>query len=266
MVLASALVSAEWLQQNLDSVVVLDASWHLPAKERDGRTEFESEHIPGARYFDYDNEIKDHDSEFPRMMPSADYFAEQVSALGISNDSTIVIYDTNEMFSAPRAWWMFKAMGHGAVGILNGGLQAWKDATYSIESGSTSNVSVGHYTANPQADAFVDAAYVGAALENDQFQVLDARSQERFDQAHMPHAGNLPYSSLIENGFIKDEQRVGDIISANVHNDKHLVCSCGSGVTACVLALGAFMSGHKNISVYDASWSEWGSSDEFPKA
>lgn len=253
------LVSVEWLQEHLDneSVVVLDASWHLPAKERNGRQEWEEVRIPGAGYFDYHNVIADQETDLPHMLPGESLFAESVQSLGVNRDSLVVVYDTNQMFSSPRAWWMFRAMGHDRVAVLDGGLLAWREAGCAVEEGEANTPVTGNFVAEKN-DRFVRADYVLGQLSNPDTMILDARSDERYAAGHMPGAKNLPYSQLLQDGKMKSADELKDLFSTAIDGRKDLLFSCGSGVTACVLALGASLAGFENAVVYDGSWTEWG--------
>jgi len=253
------LVSAEWLHQNLsnDKLCVLDASWHLASKERNGKEEWSHSRIPGAGFFDYDDEIKDQDTELPRMLPGEELFAESVRKLGVNSDSLIVVYDTNSMFSSPRAWWMFRAMSHDQVAVLDGGMLAWQEAGYSIDSDPANPVSTGNFSAEKN-ECFINAAYVQSHLTDIGTTILDARSNDRFASGHMPGAKNLPYLELLQDGKMKSVEELKNIFSSKIDKQQDLVCSCGSGVTACIIALGAELAGHDNIVVYDGSWTEWG--------
>ncbi|NRA37724.1 MAG: sulfurtransferase [Planctomycetes bacterium] len=248
-----------------DGLVILDATWHLPANKRSGYAEYLEGCIPGAQFFDYDGKIKDQNNELPRMLPNPQLFSNEVQKLGVNEDSTVIIYDANDMFSAPRAWWMFRAMGHQHVAVLNGGLSAWKAAGAAMEKGREQSVEVGDFQAQLQENHFVDAEIVLASIDNDAVQILDARSAERYAAAHMPSAGNRPYNSLLEDGKMKSVSELKGLFKDDIQSEQKMLCSCGSGVTACVIALAAEQAGHINVSVYDGSWSEWGSNDSFPK-
>lgn len=254
-----ALIDVEWLIANKDhpNLVVFDASWHLPDKGIDGKEEYLKESIPGSLYFDYDREIKDHNNPLPRMLPTEEDFTESIQSLGVNSNSLIVVYDNNEMFSSPRAWWMFRAMGHQNVSVLNGGLKAWKEAGQDVVNGSNSKPNKGNFKAKFN-EAFVGSDYVLSKLDEESTVILDARSEERFMDAHMPNACNLHYATLIENGKLKPIPTLKKMFTTLLNSNQSLLCSCGSGVTACILALGAELSGVKDIKVYDGSWSEWG--------
>ena len=260
------LVSVEWLIENFDhpQLKILDASWHLPKMERDGRSEWLNERIPDSRFFDYDGEIKDQSSSLPRMLPGPDLFSDSVKKLGINMDSMVVVYDSNKLFSSPRAWWMFRAMGHQNVAVLDGGLQAWKDAGQKTENGEPSECPKGDFEAELIDYVFIDSSLVMANLESQDVMICDARSSERFDAAHMPRAANIPYAEFIVDGKMKSADEIRAIIRQKVSVDQGMICSCGSGVTACILALGAELAGVDKICVYDGSWTEWSKGD-FPK-
>ncbi len=253
------LVSADWLQQHLqnDNLVVLDASWHLPAKERNGREEWESMRIPSAGFFDYHDEIKDHDTDLPHMFPEEELFAESVRNLGVNDDNLVVVYDANSMFSSPRAWWMFRAMGHERVAVLDGGLQAWQEAGHPVETERVNDPDKGNFMAEKN-ERFINSEDVMSRLSCEDTRILDARSDDRYAAGRMPGAKNLPYAELLQDGKMKSVEELKRIFLSAVDGRKQLLCSCGSGVTACVLALGAERAGFENVVVYDGSWTEWG--------
>ncbi len=275
--LPSALVDSHWLATNLQrpDLVVLDASWHMPAAKRSGEQEWRQQRIPGARFFDFDNKIKDNDSSLPHMLPSETQFSRQMSELGLGNHHHIVIYDSSGIFAAPRAWWMFRAMGHDRVSVLDGGLPDWLKQGYPLESGEPNDVASGHFVARRQADWIADAAQVQNALSQPDTRVLDARSQERFSgqaadprpgvrPGHMPGAHCLPFAELLEQGHFLPREQLAEKLAPLLVPEQRLICSCGSGVTAAILALAATLTGHKKVAVYDGSWTEWGGSTDLP--
>ncbi|NHH99370.1 sulfurtransferase [Oceanimonas sp. MB9] len=275
--LPSALVEPQWLARHLNhpDLVVLDASWHMPASGRNGVEEWQQRRIPGARFFDFDGRIKDQHASLPHMLPDETLFSAEVSALGIGNHQAIVIYDSLGIFASPRAWWMFRAMGHDRVAVLNGGLPAWQSEGLPLEQETPAAIEPGHFTARRQPQWIADASDVERALQDKGSRVLDARSRERFSGAaadprpgvrpgHMPGAACLPFNELLEQGRLLPADRLADTFSPLVKAEQRLVCSCGSGVTAAILALGAELAGYDQIAVYDGSWAEWGGSAHLP--
>ena len=269
------LVSADWLKTNLHQVVVFDASSHLPTAGRNPREEFLAAHIPGAQRFDIDR-IADPDSQLPHMAPSPDDFAIHMRALGLTNDDHVVMYDDSDVKSAARGWWMMRLFGHATVSILDGGLAAWKSAGGTLESGPSDDRQAGNFTARPAAGVgVVDMAALLAGIESGTAgQILDARAAARFAGAapeprkglragHIPGSRNLPFTDLLnEDGTYRDAHSMRDLFAATgITPDSPVVTSCGSGVTACVLAVGLHLLGNEAVSVYDGSWTEWGASD-----
>lgn len=267
--ITSPLVSVQWLADHLDAdnLVILDAS--MKPVNNDSLHE-ETAYIIGARRFDFDKDIRDKNTNLPHMMPSADVFTEEVQKLGINKDSAIVVYDYVGVYSSPRAWWMFRAMGHSQVAVLDGGLPAWKKADFALgDQPEKIAAQRGDFIAQPQAGWFCDSTHVLDAISDPHFAVLDARSNGRFKgtapepraglrPGHIPNSINLPYTDIVVDGFVLPTTQLDSIFPKLVKKDQKLIFSCGSGATACILALAADLTGHPNISVYDGSWSEWG--------
>jgi thiosulfate/3-mercaptopyruvate sulfurtransferase len=276
--ITSSLVSAQWLADHLEdeNLVVLNASMKPVIPVGNSDSPEETSCIKGARRFDFDNEIRDKNTDLPHMMPSAEFFTDEMQKLGINKDSAIVVYDYVGIFSSPRAWWMFRAMGHTQVAVLNGGLPAWEKAGFPCGRRSeTVAKHRGNFVAQPQAGLFCDSAHVLEALSDPRFAVLDARSAGRFNgvepepraglrSGHMPNALNLPYTDTLQDGFMLPATELDSIFSNLVNKEQELIFSCGSGVTACVDALAAELAGYPNITVYDGSWSEWGLPSNLP--
>jgi len=272
------LVSANWLHDNLhrDDVKVVDASWYLPNQDRDAHADYLQRHIPGAVFFAID-EIADRSSNLPHMLPDAAMFSEAASTLGIDDGDTIVVYDAVGLFSAARVWWTFKVFGAKNVVILDGGLSAWINAGYPVESGAAEAGS-GNFSAKLNEAAVSDHIAVKAALSSGERLLVDARSKERFagtapeprpelPSGRMPGACNLPFGELIDadGKLISNEQIRKRFESADVDLSKPLTTTCGSGVTAAILTLALTAIGHEDLSLYDGSWTEWASRDDCPR-
>ena len=275
--LPTPLISAQQLHQRMgdQKLVILDASYYMPAMQRDGAAEWASARIGDAQHFDFDQKICEPGAEYPHTMPSAELFQSSVTALGISTDSKIVVYDGMGMFASPRAWWMFKAMGHPQVSVLNGGLPAWQAEGFALNTEPPKVTPRGDFVAKYDSSLFSDTETVLMALQDDGARVLDARSAGRFagNEAepraglrggHMPGAKNLPFTNLLQDGFLKPATELKDQLAAVAKPEQRLIFSCGSGVTACHLALAAEVAGYPQLSVYDGSWCEWGARPELP--
>ena len=274
----SALVSVSWLASRLGrpGLVILDAS--VPPVVP-GFTSVNSGQqfaaIPGARRFDYDREVCRPDSSFPHMMPGADLFQKQARKIGIHSNSLIVVYDDAGIYASPRAWWMFKAMGHDSVLVLDGGLPAWMEENQEVADEYAADTGDGDFVACEDKGLFCDAATVLAGLQDPGTRVVDARSEGRFRGhepeprpgvrgGHMPNAENLPFGQVLEQGRVKPASVLRTMFRELATEDEHLITSCGSGITACVLTLAAWEAGYRNLSVYDGSWAEWGSPSHLP--
>ncbi|MGW0754097.1 sulfurtransferase [Streptomyces sp. NPDC002587] len=275
------LVGVGWLAQRLAApgLVIFDASVgaHRGAAHR----------IPGARPFDLDGDLSDHDAPAPHTMPGAARFTEAMRALGVDDTSTVVVYDGAGIYSSARAWWMLRAMGFDRAAVLDGGLPAWEAAGLPVEAtgpawgkpaaAAGGGGPRGSFTARPRPGLLADGATIAAALADPAAAVLDARTRERFAGTapeprpglrggHMPGAFNLPFAELQRpDGLMRPAEELRAAVHALTGGRKRLYFSCGSGVTACVLALGATLAGYRDLAVYDGSWSEWGMpSDERP--
>lgn len=271
------LVSTDWLLEHIHSpdVHIIDASWHMPNAGRNAKQEYEDCHIEGAVFFDID-EISELNTSLPHMVPSPEKFASRARNLGLGDGIKIVIYDSVGIFSAPRVWWMFRLMGHEDVVILDGGLKKWLAEGKPIEDMKPFKRDR-HYSIRMRHDLIKDFNQVLSASQNAKPQILDARSPTRFsgeeaeprqglNSGHIPNSINVHYAKLInEDGTLKSKSELEKIFKDNnVDISKPIITSCGSGITACILALALSVVGNNNVAVYDGSWAEWGSRDDAP--
>ncbi len=272
------LVSTDWLESHLNApdLVVLDASWHLPTENRDARADYLAEHIPGALFFDID-EVSDKDNPLPHMLPPAEAFSARMRRLGIGDGKRVVCYDSKGIYSAARAWWMFKVFGHNDVAVLDGGLKKWKAEDRPLEEGDPAPRQERHFTARFQSMLVRDKAEVARALETGRAQVADARSPSRFSgsepepraelrSGHMPGACNVHYAKFLNaDGTMKSAEDIRAVFAdAGIDLSRPVVTSCGSGVTAAILTLGLDLAGHRDNALYDGSWAEWGADTALP--
>jgi thiosulfate/3-mercaptopyruvate sulfurtransferase len=264
------LVSPEWLAARLQnaSTIILDAT--LPpvgvTPPIDTHARYLAKHIPGALFFDIE-EFSDHSTPLPHMLPTPEDFSRSMSSLGVSDNSTIVVYEQEGVFSAPRAWWTLRTFGAQRVHILDGGLRAWTEANLPTESGAVHRTpATFHATLNHEA--VKNLSQLKDKLTNHQ-QILDARSAARFNgtapeprpglsSGHMPGATSVPFTELVEDGRLKPADKLRELFRARqVNLDQPITTTCGSGVTAAVIALGLEVAGAQNVSLYDGSWAEY---------
>ncbi|HEU4367949.1 MAG TPA: 3-mercaptopyruvate sulfurtransferase [Methylomirabilota bacterium] len=270
-------VTTQWLATQLGApdLRVVDGTWHMPQLMRDARAEFEAAHVPGAVFFDIDA-IADPATSLPHMLPAAEAFAAAVGALGVGSGDRVVVYDVRGVVSAARVWWTFRAFGHEAVAVLDGGLKKWRAEGRPVERGAV-KPTVRVFRARRRPELVRDLAAMRANLDSRDAQVLDARSAGRFAGTepeprpglrggHIPGSLNLPYETLYQaDGTLRppDELR-GAVQAAGVDLARPIVTTCGSGVTASVLALALHLLGRPDVAVYDGSWSEWGGRTDTP--
>jgi thiosulfate/3-mercaptopyruvate sulfurtransferase len=278
----ATLVSTEWLAAQLarpqsggSRVRVLDGTWHMPHLERDPRREFEEAHIPGAAFFDVDA-IADRTTSLPHMLPAAAQFARQVGELGISNRDLVVVYDVRGVVSAARVWWTFRAMGHDRVAVLDGGLRKWTVEGRPVETGPP-KVAPARFRAHLRRAIVRNLEQVRRNIGTRREQVLDARSRGRFAGTepepraglrggHIPGSLNLPYDALYQpDGTMLPPEGLRQAFAASgVNPARPVATTCGSGITASVLALGLHLIGHRKVAVYDGSWTEWAGHPDTP--
>jgi len=273
------LVSVNWLKDHLydANIILLDASYHLPTAKRDPDTEFVQQHIPGAVRFDIE-EISDQGSDLPHMLPNTEDFDLAMQNVGMGSGMQVVIYDSIGFFSAARAWWMFRYFGHYEVAVLDGGLPAWIAAGYTTESGRGKvQPPLYPFKSKQPPDWTTTAEHLLENITSNEYLVIDARANSRFRgdvaeprrglrSGHIPGSVNVPFNDLIddESGLFKSADKVRERFSREGVGRAPVVVSCGSGVTACVLALGLEIAGLAEPKLYDGSWSEWGGRDDLP--
>jgi thiosulfate/3-mercaptopyruvate sulfurtransferase len=273
-----ALAETDWLAQHLQApdVRVVDASWYMPSANRDARAEFAQAHIPGAVFFDID-EIADTSSGLPHMLPSQEKFSSHVRKMGLGDGNRIVVYDGSGLMSAARVWWMFRVFGHDDVAVLNGGFPKWVAEGRPVESG-TPSPKPRHFTARMNHLLVRDLDEMKANLATKGEQVVDARSAKRFlgqepeprqglRSGHIPGSKNVPSGEILDPAaktLLSAEELEAKFAQAGVDIKKSIVTTCGSGVTAAMLALSLYLLGRTNVAVYDGSWSEWGGRSDTP--
>lgn len=254
----TAIVSTQWVFDNLENenIVILDGSF----------PEQPPVHIPGARYFDID-QVADPNAPFAHTLPNAEKFAQEVQALGISNDTQIVVYSADGVaMAACRVWWMFKCFGHENVAVMDGGLPKWQAENRPLTPEPTTITPSTGYNAQLNPDLVVDKDDVLQAINDRASLIVDARAAPRFANGHMPGAGNIPFMTLLnEDGTFKSKEDLEALFQAHDLDDlQPIISSCGSGVTACVLAVAYYHTRKKFVRVYDGSWTEWGSCPNVP--
>lgn len=262
------IVSAQWLKENLSSpdLVILDASIELSADGK--RIEKSDLTIPRARHFDLKNVFLDHASPFPNTLPRPEIFELECRKLGINRDSKIVVYDNRGIYSSPRAWWLFKAMGHNEVAVLDGGLPYWIENGFQTTYRSHIKVKTGNFKVDFDNSLLVSFEQVKTNKSEKKFVLVDARSEGRFNgtekepreylkSGKIPGSINFHYKEVLVNGKFKTKTELNKLFADKFKGEKELVFSCGSGITACILMLACQMGYGDSKKLYDGSWTEW---------
>ena len=273
------LVSTEWLAGALGvpDLMVFDATKYLPNEPFDGLTKYREAHIPGARFFDIDV-VADPDTTLPHMAPTAGRFARLMGELGISNTTRVIFYDQKGLQSSARGWWLMKLFGHEKAAVLDGGLPKWLAEGRATESGDAKAAAPTSYTPDFRADLVKGIGDVKRILASGSALRLDARAKGRFDgtapeprpglpSGHMPGAKSVPFNELLNADFtMKDAATLrARFAAAGADGTTPIVTSCGTGVTACILALGLKQAGLGDAAIYDGSWTEWAGRPETQK-
>lgn len=273
------LVSTEWLQANLNQpdLRIVDATYYLPMQNKSARTEYDERHIPGAVFFDIDD-IAEKETNLPHMLPAPEKFASRVRRLGIGDGNRIVVYDGQGMMSAARVWWMFRIFGAKEVAVLDGGLPKWLSEDRAVDD-NTPSPRERHFSARLDNTQVRSKEQMLGNIGSKREQALDARASGRFNatepelwpgrrSGHIPGAKNLPYTQLLkpDQTFHDADTLKAKFAGAGIDPKKPIVASCGSGITACILALGLGLIGARDVAVYDGSWAEWGLPGDTPVA
>ncbi|KAL1221355.1 Thiosulfate/3-mercaptopyruvate sulfurtransferase 1 [Cardamine amara subsp. amara] len=291
-------VSVDWLHANLrkPDIKVLDASWYMPHEQRNPIQEYQVAHIPGALFFDLDG-ISDQKSNLPHMLPSEEAFAAGCSALGIENKDGVVVYDGKGLFSAARVWWMFRVFGHDKVWVLDGGLPRWRASGYDVESSASSDAILKASAASEAIEKIYQGQTISPItfqtkfqphlvwgldqvkknMEDKTFQHIDARSKARFDgtapeprkgipSGHIPGSKCVPFPQMFDSSqtLLPAEELKKQFEQEDISLDSPIMASCGTGVTACILALGLHRLGNTDVPIYDGSWTEWATEPNLP--
>lgn len=273
-----SLVTTEWLAQQLGApdLVLFDASWYMPAEQRNAQALYREAHLRGARFFDIDR-MSDTESTLPHMVPTAARFEQLMASLGVDNQSRVVFYDQKGIFSAPRGWWLMRLFGHQCVAVLDGGLPKWQREGREVVAGEAAPPTPGSFRADLNVRYLRGLGDMRANLSASRELVLDARSADRFYArvpepragmrgGHIPGSRSLPYGELLVDGetMLPPEQLRQRFTAAGVESGSAVVTSCGSGLTAAILTLGLEVAGLPSGALYDGSWSEWGARADTP--
>lgn len=272
----SNLVTVEWLEEHLDGRNIMVLYTAMPDIATGNAEPIPKGLIPGSVLFDFEKVFCHKQSVYPHTMPDEATFQREARKLGINANSHLIVYDSKGLYSAPRVWWMFKAMGHDNIQVLDGGLPAWLKKQFPVEAVFLQPKEVGNFQALTKARSFVSSGAIAKHLS--QIKLLDARSEGRFNgtapepraglrSGHIPGSINLPFNLCLREGHLKSQTELKELFTQRgISERSYIVTSCGSGVTACILALAASELGYSRLSVYDGSWSEWGANPKLPIA
>ncbi|MGB0981846.1 MAG: sulfurtransferase [Winogradskyella sp.] len=258
------LVSVEWLKSNIGNskLIILDATINKVIEDTSIR-------IPNARFFDIKQKFSDTSAPFPSTLPSKAQFQNEAQQLGINNDNIIIVYDDKGIYSSARAWWLFTTFGFKNVAVLDGGLPEWQRNNFKVELYANENYCQGNFEANLNTKLMTNFEGITKLSKNTNALIIDARSSNRFNclvdeprvglrRGTIPNSKNLPYTDLFAGTTLKPSAELLTIFSKLIKKNKTLVFSCGSGITACILALAASICNYNNLVVYDGSWTEYG--------
>tara|TARA_B100000795_G_scaffold269877_1_gene260855 strand:- start:248 stop:1096 length:849 start_codon:yes stop_codon:yes gene_type:complete len=275
--ITKAIVSVDWLKSNLgnENLIILDCTISKVTSQKKSSKTNNKKQIKGAVFFDIKNVFSDKKAAFPNTILSSIDFEIKARDIGISKDSIIVVYDSLGIYSSPRVWWMFQLMGFENIAVLDGGFPEWKSKEYPTEDSQNHSYKPGDFAVNYQKNKIKFTNDVFLAIKNETILIADARSKGRFyateieprtevKGGHIPNSISMPYSEIIENGMLKSKKDLKIFFNKINPKKKEFIFSCGTGITASVLALGAEVSGIKNHAVYDGSWTEWGSTEGLP--
>jgi len=273
--ITSILVSVDWLFENLtdENLIILDAT--IPNINSKNTISSDKTQIKNARFIDLKNEFSDTDAPFPNTVLSPVKFELKAQELGINRKSSIIVYDDLGVYSSPRVWWMFSLMGFTNIAVLNDGLPGWKAKNYPVENPTKTTISKGDFKVDYNPNKLVFTADVLSASKNKDFLILDARSSGRFfgtepeprndsKSGRIPNSKSLPYELVLNETKLKSAKEIQQIFSKLNPENRKMIFTCGSGITASILNFSAVVAGYKNTSVYDGSWTEWGSNTNLP--
>ncbi|EAR11865.1 Rhodanese-related sulfurtransferase [Polaribacter irgensii 23-P] len=262
------LVSVNWLRTHLrdDNLILLDATLEINIQEKHAIQKNQT--IPGARYFDINGKFSNKNASFPNTAPSKEQFEIECQKLGINQTSKIVIFDANGIYSSPRAWWLFRMMGYHTVSVLDGGLPEWIKKGFSLVPRALENYALGNFKALPNDDFIKSYQDIINNVNTRSFTVIDARSEGRFNgtekeprkhlkSGHIPNSVNIPYPLVLDEGKFRTTSELKEIFKTPCPDNKNIIYSCGSGLTACIVMLAGEILNKKGLHIYDGSWSEW---------